>query len=81
MIWVGLRSLDLFVHFFIFFPLVLLFMLSQVSLLERNYQDFKEKSTSVLFTEKDVDVLSAIKDFLVKIIFHEHRSGHEVTII
>ncbi|KAL0554842.1 hypothetical protein IC582_008770 [Cucumis melo] len=46
----------------------------EVSLLERNYQDFKEKSTSVLFTEKDVDVLSAIKDFLVKIIFHEHSN-------
>ncbi|KAE8651262.1 protein RST1 isoform X2 [Cucumis sativus] len=46
----------------------------EVSLLERNFQDFKEKSTSVLFTEKNVDVLSAIKDFLVKIIFHEHSN-------
>ncbi|XP_038904942.1 protein RST1 isoform X2 [Benincasa hispida] len=46
----------------------------EVSLLERNIPDFKERSMSVLFTEKDVDILSAIKDFLVKIIFHEHSN-------
>lgn len=69
------------ITFLIFFPLVLLFMLSQVSLLERSIQDFKERSTAALFTERDLDILSAIKDFLVKIISHEHRSKHAFTII
>ncbi|XP_022989080.1 protein RST1 isoform X1 [Cucurbita maxima] len=46
----------------------------EVSLLERSIVDFKERSTSVLFTEIDVNILSAIKGLLVKIISHEHSN-------
>jgi hypothetical protein len=47
-------------------------MFAQVSHIEKNTPDFKKRSTDLLFSETNPNVLRAMEEFQVKIITYEH---------